>query len=241
MEKSRLKRINAPEGFLLSPIYKVIRKLGEGWEGEVYVIREKHTGIERVAKIFYPHRNRKNKAAIFYAKKLHKLRNCSILIKYLTQDTFSFKGHDLTYLVSEFVEGLPLNEFIKKQKGNRLHSFQGLHLIHALAKGIEDIHRLKEYHGDLHTENVIVQRHGLGFDLKLVDMYHWGKASAENVQHDVFCLIRLLYDSLGGLNHYSKQPRVIKNICCGLKRGLILRKFKTAGQLRAYLENLEWH
>ena len=53
-------------------------------------------------------------------------------------------------------------------------------------------------------------------------------------------LIRLFYDAIGGPRHYAKHPREIKAICCGLKRSLILKKFKTAGQLRTYLENMEW-
>jgi hypothetical protein len=46
---------------------------------------------------------------------------------------------------------------------------------------------------------------------------------------------------VGGAARYSKQPPEIKGICCGLKHGLILKKFRTAGQLREYLENLEWN
>ncbi|MCB0421760.1 MAG: serine/threonine protein kinase, partial [Bdellovibrionales bacterium] len=125
---SRLDSIDIPEEFMLSSKFTVIRKLGQGWEGEVYLVREVQTGIDRVAKIFYPQRNLNNRAALFYAKKLHKLRNCTVLIQYLTQDTFRFKGHALTYLVSEYVEGIPLSEFLDGQKGQRLHAFQGLHL-----------------------------------------------------------------------------------------------------------------
>ena len=53
-------------------------------------------------------------------------------------------------------------------------------------------------------------------------------------------LIKILYESIGGLKHYRKQPPEIKAICCGLKHGLILKKFRTAGQLREHLENLQW-
>ena len=97
-----------------------------------------------------------------------------------------------------------------------------------------------EYHGDLHEDNIIIQRSGLGFDLKLIDLYHWGAPSAANIRNDVFMLIRLFYDVLGGRNHYAKQPSAIKGICCGLKHSLIARKFCTAGQLRSYLETMEW-
>src|SRR4051812_18252346 len=37
--------------------YVVERYLGGGWEGEVYVIVEKATGIRRAAKFYYPHRD----------------------------------------------------------------------------------------------------------------------------------------------------------------------------------------
>ena len=236
----KLERIDLNEGHCISSKLTVVQKLGEGWEGEVYLVRENQTGIERVAKIFYPHRNQKNRASIFYAKKLHKLRNCSVLIQYLMHDVFRYKGWALTYLVSEYIEGVPLQVFLESQKGKKLHYFQALHLLHSLAKGLEEIHLLREYHGDLHTENIIVQSYGLGFDLKLLDMYQWGKGSSENIQHDVCCLIRIFYDSLGGQKNYSKQPKVIRDICCGLKTSLICKKYRTAGQLRIYLEKMDW-
>jgi len=227
-------------GRVLAGKYEVLSKLGSGWEGEVYLIRERTTGIERTAKLFFPQRNPKDRAAKFYAKKLHKLRQCPIVIQYLTQDSVTYRGTLVTFLISEFVEGELLSEFLKRQPGRRLSPFQGLHLLHALASGIECIHQMGEYHGDLHTENVIVQRYGLGFELKLLDMFHWGKPSAQHIHNDTVDLVHIFYESLGGRAHYAKQPPEVKAICRGLKRSLILENFKTAGQLRAYLETLQW-
>lgn len=233
-------QIRFSEGHKVSGKYEIKSRLGGGWEGDVYLVREKKTGIERAAKFFLPQRNRKNKTATFHAKKLHKLRNCSILIHYLTQETLNYQGHEITYLVSEYVDGIPLGEFLKQQKSKRLHPFQALHLLHALAKGMEEIHLMKEYHGDLHSDNVIVQRHGLGFDLKVIDMFHYGTAKPQNIHDDVVDLVRIFYDAIGGKKHYAKTHKVVKEICCGLKRTLILNKYRTAGQLRVYLENLNW-
>jgi hypothetical protein len=53
-------------------------------------------------------------------------------------------------------------------------------------------------------------------------------------------LIQLFYEILGGQRYYARQPAEIKAICCGLKHSLISKKFRTAGQLRAYLETMEW-
>jgi serine/threonine protein kinase len=227
-------------GRILARKYKVLSLLGAGWEGEVYRIEECQTRIERTAKFFFPHRNYRNKISTFYARKLHKFYRCPIVIEYLTQETVRFRGMQVTFLVSDYVEGDLLSQFLEKQPGKRLTAFQGLHLLHALASGIECIHRMREYHGDLHTDNIIVQRYGLGFDLKLLDMFYRGAPKLENIHDDVCDLIRIFYDSIGGQKRYAKQPVEVKAICCGLKRTLILKKFRTAGQLKNYLETMQW-
>ena len=227
-------------GDVVSDRYEVVSLLGAGWEGEVYKLREFGTGIERAGKFFFPQRNIGGRSARFYAKKLHKLRDCPILIQYHMRDTVEFEGQPIVYLVSEFVEGELLSAFLARQRGKRLSPFQGLHLLHSLARGMADIHHQREYHGDLHTDNVIVARYGISFDLKLLDMFHWGRASAENIHDDVCDLIRIFYDAIGGRKHYAKQVPEVKAICCGLKRGLILKKYRNASQLRKYLEKMHW-
>jgi tRNA A-37 threonylcarbamoyl transferase component Bud32 len=240
MTRQSLKHIRMPPGAMLTDHYRILERLGTGWEGEVYLIQELATGIERTAKLFLPQRNKYNRTLKFYARKLHKLRQCPIIIQYHSHDRFIWKGVPVDFLVSEFIEGELLSSFVNRQRGRRLLPFQAVHLLHALASGIECIHAMGEYHGDLHSDNIIIQRSGLGFDLKLIDLYHWGAPSAANIQHDVFMLIRLFYDVLGGQHHYAKQPQAVKAICCGLKQSLIARKFRTAGQLRTYLETMEW-
>lgn len=235
----KIDSFNFEPGRIIAGKYKVLDFLGKGWEGEVYAVKEVATGIERALKFFYPHRNPKGKASKFYAKKMHKLRHCGIIIQYYGQDLY-FHEQPVTFLVSEFIEGELLSEFLKRQPGKRLHPYAALHLLHALASGMECIHHLKEYHGDLHTDNIIVQRHGLRFDLKLLDLYHWGPASGEHIKDDVVQLIHVFHEVLGGKKHYAKLPAPVKDVICGLKRSLILSKFKTAGQLKEYIEKIEW-
>lgn len=223
---SQLRRIETFDfspGRILAKKYEVVSLLGSGWEGEVYLIRERRTGIERTAKFFFPHRNHRDKSSTFYAKKLHKLSSCPIVIAYHTQEMITYRGMEITFLVSDYIEGELLSQFLKRQPGKCLTAFQGLHLLHALASGMDSIHHMREYHGDLHTDNIIVQRYGLGFHLKLVDLYHWGAPKPENIRDDVCDLIRIFYDSIGGQKHYANQPREVKAICCGLKRTLILK------------------
>jgi tRNA A-37 threonylcarbamoyl transferase component Bud32 len=236
-----IKDFDLKPGRVLARKYEVIGTLGTGWEGQVYLVRELATQIERAVKLFFPQRNLKDRAAKCYAQKLHKLRHCPIVIQYYTQETIIYHGQPITVLVSEFVEGELLSAFLARQPGKRISAFPALHLLHALARGIECIHQMKEYHGDLHTDNIIVQRYGLGFDLKLLDFYHWGPPSRESVRDDVVEMVRIFHEAVGGARHYRNQPPEVKAICRGLKRSLILKNFRTAGQLREYLETIEWH
>ncbi len=236
----RIEKFDFKPGEVLAGKYEVITKLGDGWEGEVYKIAELATGIERAAKLFFPHRNKRNQASKLFAKKLHKLRDCPIVIHYHGQENVTIQGVRVPLLISEFVEGQLLTQFLARQPHGRLTPFQGLHLLHALACGIEDIHKLGEYHGDLHTDNVIVERFGLKFDLKLLDFFQWSDSKRENMKTDVVDMVRIFYDALGGARTYRHQPRVVKEIVCGLKHSLILKRFKRAGMLRQFLETMEW-
>lgn len=227
-------------GDVLSGRYEVLGRLGGGWEGEVYRVRERSTGIDRAAKLFFPHRNPHDRVAKAFAKKLHRLRHCPIVIQYHGQDTVRFRGEDVTALISDYVEGRLLSEFIATRRGKRLTPFAAVHLLHALAEGVAAIHRAGEYHGDLHSENIIVQRYGLGFELKVLDVFHWEAPKKESIRDDVVEMVRTFHEALGGPRWYSRQPPEVKAICCGLKRSLILRKFRTAGQLRTYLETMDW-
>jgi hypothetical protein len=227
-------------GRILARKYEVVSRLGAGWEGEVYRIREKATGIERADKLFYPQRNPHNRAARFYARKLHALRRCPIVIQYYTEETVVLRRTPITVLVSEYVEGELLTDFLKRQPGKRLPPVPALHLLHALALGLEQIHRLGEFHADLHSDNIIVEHYGLRFRLKILDFFRWQAPKREGYQDDICNLIRIFYDALGGARLYARQPRVIKRICCGLKRSLILQRFPTAAHLRQHVETLRW-
>lgn len=227
-------------GRILARKYEVVSRLGGGWEGEVYKIREKNTHIERAAKLFFPHRNPRNKTAKAYARKLHKLRRCPIVIHYHTEEIIPLRRHAITVLVSEYVEGELLTDFLKRQPGGRLHASQAIQLLYALVSGLECVHQAREYHGDLHSDNIIVERYGLNFDLKILDFFHWPGPKRAGLQDDICFLARILYDSLGGARYYARQPKEIKEICLGLKRSLLIKRFPTVTHLRQHLENFTW-
>lgn len=236
----RIDAFDFQPGRILARKYEVVSRLGSGWEGEVYLVRERTTDIERAVKVFYPHRNPKDRALTFYARKLHQLRDCRMLVQYHTEETMQFKRMSIKLLVSEYVKGEVLELFVNRQPGRRLTPFVAVHLLHSLARGIESIHRQRDYHGDLHSGNIILRRSGLGFDIKLIDFFYWPLPARERLQNDICDLIRIFYDALGGKRRYASHNPEIKYICCGLKRSLILKKFPTVTALREHLETMSW-
>ncbi|GAB4320041.1 MAG: Dot/Icm T4SS effector protein kinase CoxK1 [Candidatus Zixiibacteriota bacterium] len=227
-------------GQTLGRNYFIVEFLGSGWEGEVYKVEERRTHIPRAAKVFYPSRQFKDRQMRRYAQKLYRLRRCSIVTQYLHRDIARVGREQVEILVSDLFEGEPLSTFLGQQPKKRLKTFEALHLFHALVQGIEEIHVLREYHGDIHLDNVLVQRRGLGFEVSLIDFFDFGRATAAQIQGDVYDLIGILYELIGGARGYAVALPSVRQIILGRKRSLIRRKFRNAGDLRLALENLSW-
>lgn len=227
-------------GRVLAGKYRVDRLLGRGWEGEAYQVTELATGVHRAAKVFYPQRNRNDSAVRAYARKLEKLADCTALIRYHHTDTFRHAGEKVSFILSELVHGEILEEFVVRQRGKRLPAFEALHLLSAVARGVAQIHQRGEYHGDLHDRNVLIRRRGIGFKIRLLDLFSDKAPSRVRRQDDIVDLARLLYDMVGGQKHYAKQPAEVKTVVCGLKRSLILKRFRTSADLVVHLNEFEW-
>ena len=236
----RIKRFDFSPGRSVAGKYVVERMLGSGWEGEVYVIVERATGIRRAAKFYCPHRDPMGKAAIAYARKLDALRHGPILMQYHHQEIAYVRRRKVTVVISELVEGQKLSEFMVEQPRHRLSTFEALHVLYVLAKGIAPIHARGEYHGDIHDDNIMIRRQGIGFEVKLLDFFDLGRPTRSKIFKDVLNLIQVFQTIVGGREGYSKQPSVVKDIIRGQKDSLILERFQSAGDIQRHLENLQW-
>lgn len=235
-----MESFDLPPGRVIGGKYAVESFLGSGWEGEVYRVIERRTRAPRAAKLFFPQRNRNDRAVDFYATKLERLRDCPIVIKYHHSESLRFHGIPITVLISEYVEGVLLSDLIHARPGRRMPEFEALHVLYSLVRGLEQIHAKREYHGDLHDRNVLVQRVGVRFEVKLVDLYDLGRPSAANIAEDVIDAVRLFYEMLGGKRWYAGQRPEIKRIICGLKRSVITKRFPNARALREHLDEFDW-
>ncbi len=242
----RQKKTVAIDSFAFTPgrklagTYIVERLIGQGWEGEVYQVRHHTTGIDYAAKLFYPQNSQGHKALVAYAQKLHRLRNHSMLVRYHTEEVITYQRQNIPMHISEYVDGLMLSEYLSQRKGKRMPAYEALHLIYALTKGLAQMHYSNEYHGDLHSDNIIVLKRGLEFEIKLLDFYYHGRTTRSKLLDDVVDIIKLLHEATGGATHYKNQPEIIKSICKGLKRSLIEKNYKNAMELQSKLEQMHW-
>src|SRR3954451_16867843 len=235
-----VKRFDFTPGRKIAGKYEIERALGSGWEGEVYAIRERTTGISRAAKFYYPHRDPTGSAAIAYARKLDALRHCPILMQYHHQEVAYVKRRKVIVVVSELVDGMKLSEFLAMQPRKQLSTFEALHVLHALAKGIAPIHARGEYHGDIHDDNIMIRRQGIDFEVKLLDFFDLGKPTKSKIHKDVLNLIQVFQSLVGGRERYAQQPKVVKEIIRGGKDSLVLERFQSAGDIQRHLETLSW-
>lgn len=227
-------------GRMLERRYLIGDFIGYGYEGEVYQIREASTGIERVVKFFYPDRYADPRHSVRVARKFHKLRNCSVVLQYHSHGEIGWRGLKVGYMVSELAPGRKLWDLLREQRRKRFHPFEALHIIHATAVGVAEIHALHEYHGDIHEDNILVERVGVGFRVKLIDLFLHKRDTPDRRLMDVADLCNLLYLLVGGPSGYPRSPRLVKEIVCGRRRETIYRKFPSAGALAGFMEQFPW-
>ncbi len=233
---------NPIHGFNLKPgrrigaHYEVESRLGEGVEGEVYRVRDRVTGILRAAKLYRPEHDPKRRRSIQHAQKLESLRDCPIVLQYFHSETLTVRGQSVHVLISELCPGEPLKRWIERHRGKRADPFVALTVLHRLAAGLEDIHNTGEYHADVHTENVLIHPRGIGFNLKLIDFYPWGRPSRLKMQQDVLGAIAVLHDLLGGARRPTTLPPEVTWVLAGKRTERILERFPTMAALRHHLE-----
>lgn len=226
-------------GRILARKYEVLSHVTSTIDGELYRLSEKATGIERTGKFFYQEDSPKHHATI-YAKKLHKLRNCKILMRYRTQETVSISGTPVSFVVWDQLSGQQLNAFLAEQKGKKLSIFESLHLLLSLASGLDAIHAMQEYHGNISPENIIIRRKGIGFQVQLINMSLDELPVNKTIAEDVVELIKIFSNFVIPPKHGTKIPDGVKLLYSNFKPARISARFKNAGALKKYLETMLW-
>jgi serine/threonine-protein kinase len=142
------------EGMLLNGIYAVGRRIAAGGMGEVYEGINVNTD-ERVAiKVILPHLAADPKVREMFrreARTLTSIRHAAVAqYRVLAQEP----SLGLLYIVTEFIDGIPLSEVIARGRPPPMR--QLIALTRRLASGLEAAHALGAVHRDLSPDNVLL-------------------------------------------------------------------------------------
>ena len=153
-----------PPGTLLVNTYEVVRLLGGGGMGEVYLARHTGLGTLHAVKVIRPSMVANRQVMdLFYreAKVLRGVRHDAVV----SYDGFVRDADGRDYLVMEYVDGDPLGERLRR---GPLPAAEVMVLRDRLAAGLGEAHRQGAVHRDISPDNVILPGDRVGA-AKLID------------------------------------------------------------------------
>lgn len=134
--------------------YVVLRKLGEGGMGTVYVAEQRSMGREVAVKILRP-RFSQNRQAIKYflreARAASRLTHPNTITVYDSGQT----PQGLLYQVMERLNGRPLNELIEQEGG--LAVPRAIAILSQICDSLSEAHQAGITHRDLKPENIFIE------------------------------------------------------------------------------------
>lgn len=145
------------------PGYEILRKLGEGAMGTVYLARQIAMDRRVALKILLPTlaKEHRFKERFFReARIVGKLRHPHIVAAY---DAREEKG--LCYLAMEYVEGIPLS--VRLKAGERFSEEEALHIGRQIASALDHAAKAGLVHRDIKPENILYTADGTA---KLCDL-----------------------------------------------------------------------
>src|SRR5205085_10280188 len=150
-------------GFLISGKYRLLERLGAGGMGAVYLCEHVLMG-RRVALKVLPLAQAEDPASLarFYreAKAVARLDHANIVRAYDID-----REDKLHFLVLEFIDGVNLHDFVKKN--GVLSVERATHYIRQAATGLQHAHEAGLVHRDIKPGNLLLDRQGI---VKLLDL-----------------------------------------------------------------------
>ena len=162
-------------GSIVADRYHVLRKLGEGGMGQVYLAEHVKMGRKSAVKVMNPGMVHDADAISRFnreAANASRISHPNVAAVY----DFGETGEGLIYLAMEFVEGPPLTQLIAQQ--GSLPPLRAAEIARQVADALAVAHDMGIVHRDLKPDNIMVARNRDGTDLvKVVD---FGIAKAAN-------------------------------------------------------------
>lgn len=182
--------------------YEVKQRIGVGWEGVTYQVRDRLDGRLKAVK-FITNRKRR-KAILQQARIMVRLQHPNI-INYYNVDRVEVAGENHFFLLVEYLEGPRLSQVIRRHFHRYEYPplFFGLRVFYQICRGMAYVHDQRILHDDLHTDNVILTGPVDAPIPKLFDF--WGSRGANRVAGRGFDLKsagQILFEIMTGQERY---------------------------------------
>ncbi len=146
--------------------FKIIKKLGEGGMGEVYLAEDQKLGRKVALKIlhteFFDNPDRLERFTR-EARIAAKINHSNIMSIHDIGTAADDSGKELNYIVMEYIEGESLSSYL----GSKSHQLKDLlRIAEKIAVGLAAAHNLNIVHRDIKTDNIIINSEG---DPKILD------------------------------------------------------------------------
>lgn len=142
-------------GEILDNRYEIVRALGAGGMGEVYLATHTHLGSPRVIKVVHPHISGNTDARDRFlreARAATKVHHPNVA----TLHDFSTLANGAHYMVWEYIDGENLAQKLRTR--GTLPPREAVRLVIQALHGLEAIHRAGIIHRDISPENLMIAR-----------------------------------------------------------------------------------
>jgi len=152
-------------GKMLAGRYRIIRKLGEGGMGLVYLAEDTELENEKVAIKFIPPTLAGNVRAIKNLKKEAQTSRQLSHHNIVRLHDLHTDGHQ-KFLVMEYIEGKTLEQALTEKENDRFTLEELLPIAEQIAASLEYAHKRKVLHRDIKPSNIMIAKDG---SVKLLD------------------------------------------------------------------------
>lgn len=132
--------------------YEILRSLGSGGFGSVYLARDTWLDIKVAIKV--PHKQSQELYKLLKEPRLQAILNHPNIVRVLAAE----KEKDVFFMVMEYIKGKSLEKILEKEK--ILGAERAVDIVKQIAYGVDHAHKNKIIHRDLRPSNILISEEG---------------------------------------------------------------------------------
>ena len=154
-------------GMVIHKTYRIVRKLGQGGMGTVYLAEHIHMGEQRALKFLSPELSRDQALTNRFLREVRTLRQ--VHSRHVVEcGDLEAAEDDSLFFSMEFVDGPDLRGLLDNTTGP-FPIDQSLEIVRGVAEGLGAAHKLGMVHRDIKPENILMASDPVGWVPKIAD------------------------------------------------------------------------